>query len=118
VSALVATNMDLDVKDVLFVFTMMSVMCLQSQSFVNRTALHIAVLGNHRFVVKALVDGGANRSLRDVGGMTPRSLASNLHHVDLLEFLMPESEKQARREGFCWRGRRRYYFRPGEPRPS
>jgi hypothetical protein len=53
----------------------------------------------------------------DSGGFTARSLASKLHHVDLLELLMPESEKQMRREGYYWRGRRRYYFKPREPRP-
>jgi ankyrin repeat protein len=79
--------------------------------------LHIAVIENHAEVVRALVAAGSKKSLRDSGGFTARSLASKLHHVDLLELLMPESEKQARREGYCWRGRRRYYFKPGEPHP-
>lgn len=97
--------MDLDVKD-------HDQVCF----CIYRTALHIAVSKNCVAAVKALVDAGASKKLRDASGLTPRMLATRLSHPELMEFLMSESEKQAIREGFCWRGRRRYYYRPGEER--
>jgi ankyrin repeat protein len=118
VSALVDIGMDLNVENVRRGVVMTHFSKLASPIDRIRTPLHIAVIGDHRQSVRALVDGGAKRSLRDSGGMTPRALASNLHRLELLEMLMPESERRARREGYCWRGRRRYYFRPEDRRPD
>lgn len=92
--------MDLDVKD-----------------HDNKTALHIAITKNRVAAVKALVEIGASKKLKDANGMTPRMLAVRLNHPELMEWLISESEKAAIREGFCWRGKRRYYFRPGERMP-
>jgi ankyrin repeat protein len=76
--------MDLNVKDVDFFLIMMSFLVSSSFFALYRTALHIAVIGNHKEAVKALVAAGAKKSLRDSQGMTARGLASNLHRVDLL----------------------------------
>lgn len=55
----------------------------------GRTALMLAILGQHQKLVVALMDAGADASLRDQAGFTAADLAVNAGHADWLPLLQP-----------------------------
>ena len=56
----------------------------------GRTALMMAVLGRHQNLVVALMDAGAETSLRDHAGLTAADHAIQAGHADWLPLLQPQ----------------------------
>ena len=53
----------------------------------NQTPLHVAALGGHINVAKALLKGGADRNAKGRGGVTPLMTASNRGDGDMANLI-------------------------------
>lgn len=64
----------------------------------QRTALHYAVFRGHHGALRCLLEGGANRFVRDGFGQQPLHLAAERGHTDMVRFLLSDMSPTQRED--------------------
>lgn len=67
----------------------------ESFSSIQRTPIHLAAIRGHTNIVRALVNAGVNRNVKDFDQNTPLHCASEFGHFECIIYLVKEADADA-----------------------